>query len=159
MEKRSLNNVTDALMDFADKHRMINDSSLGHVANRGTKNQDGRQLLYPYMWIDYSTVTYDIVRTKGIGFKLYSMQICVLDKHTPNVRNSPEVMSDTEAILADAVQFFMTSQAIKDFRLDLTNIVAQPVRDEDKDGVEGWCATLNFKIPYAFCVTSLPIAP
>ena len=94
---------------------------------------------------------------RGIGYKIYSMRLVVMDKYTPSSKNTTEVMSDTEGILSDFIQFLLTSSTTKDFRLDVTSIQGLPVRDSEVDGAEGWAGVIPFKIPYQFCATNLPM--
>lgn len=155
---KSLNNITDALEAFVEAHLQLKDIGFGHTSNIGVSLKDNRQLEYPFLHVDYSSTNYNLsANSRGISHKLYTMSLTVLDKYSPNTENSSEVMSDTEAMLADVVQYFMNSSTMKEFRLDVSSITAQPVRDEDKDGSEGWTALIPFKIPYQFCASNLPI--
>ena len=153
---KSLNNVTDRLKQLAEDHHMINDFGLGDTSDIGASKDEARELTYPYLWVDYAETKYAFGNNRGIGYKIYTMSVLVVDKITPNVSNSTEVMSDTEGILSDVIQFISVDKTLRDFRIETADITAEPVSDEDKDGVEGWVARIPFKIPYAFCASELP---
>lgn len=157
-ETKTINTLTDALKQFSLDHEQLKDFGLGHTSNIGKSLEENRQLEYPYLWIDYSDTRYSIASVKGIYEKLYTMSITILDKYSPNVKNSSDVMSDTEGILSDVIHFFMTSQAIKDFRINLATLTAQPTRDGDTFGAEGWTTLISFKIPYHLCNSNLPVS-
>jgi hypothetical protein len=158
MPNKTLNNIIDKIEQLADQHEMLEDHGNGHTANVGQSLDENRQLLYPYLWTDYKDTKYILSKNqRGIAFKLYSFSVMVLDKYSPNVKNSQEVMSDTEYILSDIVQKLVNDRKLREFQIDVTAITALPVRDEDKDGVEGWLAVVAFKIPYQFCHKNLPI--
>ena len=155
---KTLNNITDALRELTVGHQMINDFGLGHTANIGTDRLDeGRQLAYPYLWVDYSGTRYAFGGANNLAYKLYTMTVIVVDKYTPNLQNSSEVMSDTEGILSDVIAYISSHPDLAEFRLNLSEVSAEPVRDDEKDGVEGWMARLTFKIPYTLCYTGLPV--
>jgi len=158
MANKTLNNVTDKLDELAGKHPMINDVGSGHTTDIGTKREEGgRELVYPYLWYDYKDVRYVVTKNqRGIAYKLYTFQFMVMDKYTPNQINSKEVMSDTEGILSDFIQKLVNDRSLKEFIIEEGTIAGTPVRDDEKDGVEGWLIPLAFKIPYSFCAKNLP---
>ena len=130
------------------------------LPNIGSDILNARELLYPFLWWDFSGTTYTIAPdSRGISYKLYNMSLTVLGKAVPNAAGglTKDVMSDAEQILADVVQILSTSPELKQFRINQANISLTPTIDENKDGVEGWTCVVPFKIPYTFCYTSLPI--
>lgn len=151
---KTLNQITDRLEQLSVDHHQINDFGHGDTSEIGT--HQGRELGYPYMHIDYAETRYAFGNNRGIGYKIYTMTVLVVDKITPNIYNSPEVMSDCEGILSDIIQFVSTDSTLRDFRIETADITADPVSDEDKDGTEGWVARIPFKIPYSYCATKLP---
>lgn len=154
---KTLNNIVDKIADLADKHPMINDNGNGHTADIGTDRKTGKELVYPYVWTDYKDTRYILSKNaRGISHKLYSLQVMVLDKYTPNAKNSQEVMSDTEGILSDIIQELANNRTLARFGIEFTSLTAVPVRDDEKDGVEGWLCPIAFKIPYSFCHKNLP---
>lgn len=158
MANKTLNNILDKIAELADQHQMINDHGNGHTSNVGQSLAENRQLNYPYLWTDYKDTKYIMTANqRGIAYKLYSFQVMVLDKFSPNVKNSEEVMSDTEGILSDIIQKLANDRKLREFMIEFTTLVAIPVRDEDKDGVEGWLVPIGFKIPYQFCHKNLPL--
>jgi len=155
---KTLNNITDKIEELAEAHEMINDYSGGNTANMGTDVEEARDLKYPYLWWDYRDTGYLLTQnTRGIAEKVYAISVCIMDKMTPNINNTSEVMSDTEFILSNIVQKIANDKDLREFRLDYNNIQVLPVSDDEIDGAMGWCAVLNFKIPYDFCATQLPM--
>jgi hypothetical protein len=151
---KTLINITDRLELLATEHDQIADFGLGDTSELGTT--DSRELEYPYLWVDYFESKYVFGNNRGIGYKIYTMTLLVVDKITPNIGNTTDVMSDCEGIISDIVQFISTDPALRDFRLETDDIIAEPVSDEEKDGVEGWTVRIPFKIPYAYCANELP---
>lgn len=158
IETKTLNQILDKIEQIAEAHQMINDHGNGHTADIGTDREENRELVYPYLWTDYRDTQYILAQNnRGIAYKLYTVQMMVLDKYSPNAKNSQEVMSDTEGILSDVIQKLVNDRALRAFRVEIKTLVAQPVRDDEKDGVEGWMVAIAFKIPYQFCHKQLPI--
>jgi len=153
----TLNNIIDRLERLADSHLQIQDFNCGNTADIGTKTEDGRELKYPFLHVDYSNTNYAFGTSRGIGYKVYTMTLIVLDKISTNITESAETMSDTEGILSDVVQFISTDSTMRDFRIQTTDIDALPVADNTKDGTQGWTCELGFKVPYNWCASSLPI--
>ena len=158
---KTLNNITDKLEELAEAHNMVNGFAVGDIANIGndTQKDDSVKLEYPYVWIDYDSITQGIGQTRGTQFLIYTLRLVVLDKYTPSSKNTMEVMSDTAGILNDFIQYISTHSDLKEFRLSGSDVQILPVRDNEKDGAEGWTALVPFKIPYQFCATNLPVNP
>ena len=49
---KTLNNITDALLELCVNHKMVNDFAVGDVADIGKKklSPDSERLEYPYVW-------------------------------------------------------------------------------------------------------------
>ena len=156
---KTLNNITDKLEELANAHNMVNGFAVGDIANIGddTQKEDSIKLEYPYVWVDYDSITQGIGQTRGTQFLIYTLRLVVLDKYTPSSKNTMEVMSDTAGILNDFIQYISTHSELKEFRLSGSDVQILPVRDNEKDGAEGWTALIPFKIPYQFCASNLPM--
>lgn len=152
----TLNNIIDRLERLADSHLQIQDFNCGNTADIGTKTEDGRELKYPFLHVDYSNTNYEFGTGRGIGAKVYTVTVLVLDKISNNITESSETMSDTEAILSDVIQFVSTDSEMKNFRIQNNDINAQPVKDNTKNGTQGWACELSFNIPYDWCSSALP---
>jgi hypothetical protein len=157
MQNKTLNNIVDRLQALSVQHTMLEDFNCGNTADIGTKTEDGRDLKYPYLHVDYSSTNYAFGTSRGIGYKVYTMTLIVLDKISTNITVATETMSDTESILADVVQFASTDSSMRDFRIQTTDINALPVADNTDDGTQGWTCELGFKVPYDWCSSALPI--
>lgn len=149
---KTLNDIVDNLEALASSHLMLEDFNCGNTADIATM-----ELNYPYLHVDYSNTNYAFGTGRGIGFKIYTMTLIVLDKISTNITDSAEIMSDTEGILSDVVQFISTDSTMRDFRIQTTDINALPVSDNTTDGTQGWTCELGFKVPYDWCASSLPI--
>lgn len=152
----TLNNIVDRLEQLAGQHLQIQDFNCGNTADIGTKTEDGRELKYPFLHVDYSNTNYEFGTGRGIGSKIYTVTVLILDKISTNITEAAEIMSDTEAILSDVIQFVSTDSEMKNFRIQNTDINAQPVKDNTKNGTQGWACELNFNIPYDWCSSALP---
>jgi len=156
MLDKTLNNITDRLKLLSEEHLMLQDFNVGDTADIGTESENGRKLKYPYLHIDYANTNYSFGTGRGIGFKLYTMTLVVLDKISDSITTSTESMSDTEGIISDIIQFITTDSSMRDFKIPVSSIVASPVADNTNDGTEGWTCQVGFKIPYGFCSSQLP---
>lgn len=142
---------------LAVAHPMINDYGNGHTSDIGFNREENRELDYPYLWTDYVDTQYILTQNaRGIAYKLYVVSVTIMDKYSPNIKNSQEVMSDTEGLMADMIQKISNDPALREYRIQMTTYRGQPVRDEEKEGAEGWTAPLAFKIPYEYCHSNLP---
>lgn len=157
MESKSINQILDAVKAAVANYPMLKDWGHGHTSDIGTRRDEGRQLLRPFLWTDYVSTQYIVSsNARGIAYKIYTFSFTVLDKYTPNLKNSQEVMSDTEGMLSDFIQWFTNNRTLRDYRIQMQSYTAFPVRDEDKDGDEGWTCNVAFKVPYEFCFANLP---
>jgi len=160
----SLRRVTDILKEVADKHKMINDFEVGEEAARGFKDDteeegtEPSELKYPYLWVDYDSVQYEIGTGKNLSSKIYAMRLFVADKQYDNIKSDKDIMSDTEGILADIFQFLITHPTMKKVIISQGTSTAIPAVDATKDGVYGWILTLQIKVAFPFCYTDLPIS-
>lgn len=138
-------------------HPMLKDWGNGHVSAIGTSLEQNRQLVRPYLWTDYVSTGYVVAQnSRGIAYKIYTFSFTVLDKFTPNIKNSQEIMSDTEGYLSDFIQWLSNNPALREYRIQMQTYTAIPVRDDAKDGDEGWTCNVAFRIPYEFCYQNLP---
>lgn len=158
MEGKTINQILDMVKSTVAAHNMLKDWGNGHVEAIGTSREENRPLVRPYLWTDYVSTEYIVMQnSRGIAYKVYTFSFTVLDKYTPNVKNSQEVMSDTEGMLSDFLQWLTNNPAMREFRIQMKSYTALPVRDDAKDGDEGWTCNVAFKIPYEFCYSNLPI--
>lgn len=157
----SLRRVTDILKEVADCHKMINDFEVGEEAARGYKddNEDGdgrRELKYPYLWVDYGSAGYDVGTGRTIGAKIYTMRLFVADKQYENIKSDKDIMSDTEGILADVLQYLLSHPDLRKVIIAQGVLTALPAVEETKDNVYGWILNIPIKVAYPFCHTNLP---
>lgn len=154
----TLNRITDILKEIADCHEMIKDYDVGETASRGYNDGEKRELNYPYLWVDYDSTSYNVAQGR-ISDKVYNMILFVADKHYDNIKSDDEILSDTEGILSDVIQWILTKPELKKILVSVGTISARPAREETKDDVFGWIATIPIRIPYKFCWSDLPITP
>lgn len=154
----SLNNITDLLRELADCHKMIKDFEIGEEAARGYSDKESRELKYPYLWVDYGPTNLNI-NQRRVSDKTYNLRLFVADKHYDNEEKKidDEIMSDTEGILSDVVQYILTNKDLKRVMINDGVIQMQPAREETKDDVFGWFAVVPIRIPYQYCASELPI--
>lgn len=159
----TLRRVTDILKEVADKHKMINDFEVGEEAARGFKDdvegtsEKPHEMNYPYLWVDYDSAGYEIGTGRNISSKVYTMRLFVADKHYDNIKSDKDIMSDTEGILSDIIQYLLTHPDMKKVIIAQGFINALPAIDATKDDVRGWIAPIQIKVAYPFCHTDLPI--
>lgn len=157
MANSTINQILDTIKAAVSQYPMLKDWGCGHTSDIGVSREGSRQLLRPFLWNDYVSTQYVVAsNARGIAYKIYTFSFTVVDKYTPNLKNSQEVMSDTEGMLSDFIQWFVNNPAFRDVRIQMQSYTAVPVRDEDKDGDEGWTCNVAFKIPYDFCFANLP---
>ena len=162
----SLRIITDKLREIANCHEMINGFEVGEEAVKGYSDDDeanegkgNKELSYPYLWVDYDSTSYDIGEARSISSKTYSMRLFVADKQSDNIKSDKDIMSDTEGILSDIVQWLLSKEELRKIIVPNGRINATPTIDGTKDGAHGWSCTIPLKIPYVFCIENLPITP
>ena len=159
----TLNRIFDVLREIADRHQMIADSSIGDDATKGhDKDNDSvdpepGEMAFPYMWVDVVGVGLDVGTGKSINAKNYTIKIFIADKHLDSARNDQEILSDTESILSDVIQFLLTNADFRKFSTNVGIINSTPARHATKDEVFGFEADILIRVPYKFCSGSLPI--
>jgi len=153
----TLNVITDKLKELADCHQMINDFEVGETAARGYSDKQKKELIYPYLWVDYAPALLNIGQSRRISDKIYNLRLFVADKHTDNVKLDDEIMSDTEGILSDIISKVLEDPELKNIIINPGTITLTPAREETKDDVFGWIASVPFRVPYKFCYKDLPI--
>lgn len=163
----TLNRVLDVIREIAGNHGMLNGFSIGDAATRGhEKGQESKtdtpdepkELKYPYLWADPSATGWEIGQGRAISAKLYSISLFCADKHVDDAGNDTEILSDTEGILSDIVQYIATHPTLKMFGLPVGVISANPSRHTTIHEVYGWEAIIQIKVPYKFCHSDLPIS-
>ena len=162
-DRITLNRVLDVIREIADNHEMIADFSIGDAATRGhnkgeDQDDEPEELDYPYLWADPASAGYEIGQNRSISAKLYNISLFVADKHSDNAQNDTEILSDTEGILSDIVQFIATHPTLIQFGLPIGTIQANPSRHDTIHDVYGWEVIIPIKVPYKFCHTDLPIS-
>lgn len=157
----SLRRLIDILRNLADCHKMINGFEVGEEAARGYSddNEAGTkgELEYPYLWVDYVNVGYEIGAGRNLSSRKYLLRLFVADKQYDNIKSDKDIMSDTEGIMGDIIQHLLTFPDLKNVILDPGIYNAIPAVDATKDGVKGWILDLPLKTPNKFCHTDLPI--
>ena len=153
----TLNKIVDVIKAAADCHTMINDFHVGEDSSKGYNDDENRELIYPYLWMDFAPGSYEIGQARQIQSKTYNIILFVADKQYDNIKNDVEILSDTEGILSDVIQYLLTKPELKQYMVNVGTITPNPGRDDTKDGVFGWTATIPLKVPYKHCYTSLPM--
>jgi len=156
-ENVTLNRITDILKEVAECHSMLCGFEVGETAARGYSDKEKKELCYPYLWVDYGDTLYNVTANRTISDKVYNMRLFVADKHSDNIKSDDEIMSDTEGILSDVIQWILTYPELKKILVSVGTISATPAREATKDDVFGWIATIPIRIPYKFCYSDLPI--
>ena len=163
----TLKRVLDVIREIADGHDMLAGFSIGDAATRGhDKGQESKtdtpdepkELEYPYLWADPSSAGFEIGQGRAISSKLYSISLFCADKHSDNAGNDTEILSDTEGILSDIIQYIATHPTLRMFGLPVGVISANPSRHATIHEVYGWEAIIKIKVPYKFCHSNLPIS-
>lgn len=163
----TLNRVLDVIREIAGSHEMLAGFSIGDAATRGhDKGQESKtdtpdepkELEYPYLWADPSGTSLEIGQNRAISAKVYSISLFCADKHSDNAGNDTEILSDTEGILSDIVQYIATHPTLRAFGLPAGNLSATPSRHSTIHEVYGWEIIVQVKVPYKFCYSKLPIA-
>jgi hypothetical protein len=155
-ENLSLNNITDLLKEIAEKHNMLKGFEVGEEAARGYSDKEKKELAYPYLWVDYGTTNLN-VNNGRISDKVYNLRLFVADKHYDNIKSEDEILSDTEAILSDVVQWVLTHPDLKRVMMPNGSISLNPAKEATKDDVFGWFGQIPFRIAYKYCYQNLPI--
>ena len=159
----TLNRIFDIFKQLAGCHKQLADFSVGDVATRGHKKDNNEltpersEMKFPYLWIDPTGVVYDIGNSKQIVAKNYLINIFVADKHQDNSFNDEEILSDTEGILSDLIQWILTNPELRSFTTNVTTLTPQPARHATRDEVFGWEVVFTIRVPYKFCYSNLPI--
>lgn len=166
-DKFSLNVLLDVIEEIADSHKMVADFSIGDAATRGHdkgqreetggQEEEPEEMKYPYVWADPVTTGYQIGQARSIAAKTYSVSIFVADKHSDDAENDTEILSDTEGILSDIIQYIATHPTLKKFGLPVGVISANVARHTTIHEAYGWEAVLAVQVPYKFCYNRLPI--
>ncbi len=160
----SLRRLTDILREVADCHKMLKGFEVGEEAAKGYSDDNeagtGKQeLAYPYLWVDYGSVGYEVGDGRNFSTKTYNMRLFVADKQYENIKSDKDIMSDTEGILSDIVQYLLGEPSLKKVIIAQGSITALPAREETKDNVYGWVLDLPIRVASAFCHSDLPIVP
>ena len=159
----TLNRIFDLIREIANDHGNLgpNHFSIGDAATRGhdkgEEDDDAGELEYPYLWADAAPSQYEIGQGRVISAKIYQISLFCADKHSDEAINGTEILSDTEGILSDIVQFIASSPLFRQFGLPIGNISLSPSRHETLHEVYGWEVVVGIKVPYKFCHTDLPI--
>lgn len=153
----TLNKIVDVIKAAADCHVMINDFHVGEDSSKGYNDEANAELKYPYLWLDFAPSSLVVSEQKIIQTKVYNIILFVADKQYDNIKNDVEILSDTEGILCDIIQYILTHPNFKLFTTPAGAISMQPGRDETKDNVFGWTATIPIRVPYKHCYSTLPI--
>lgn len=151
----TLNMIIDLFRDIADRHLMVNDFGNGPSYNIGAS----RPMKFPYLWVENQTAT-TISSVNGMKEKQYTFILYLMDKINKGDDNFDEIISDTDFILDGIIQEFSQSPFYVQNRISLVNnIVMQPVVEATDDNVNGWQATLTFKVPIFKTYCDMPILP
>ena len=151
----TLNMIIDLFRDIADRHLMVNDFGNGPSYNIGASNP----MKFPYLWVENQSAT-TISSVNGMKEKQYTFVLYLMDKINKGDDNFDEIISDTDFILDGIIQEFSQSPFYVQNRISLVgNIVMQPVVEVTDDNVNGWQATLTFKVPIFKTYCDMPILP
>lgn len=153
----TLNKIVDIIKEAADCHVMLNDFHVGEESAQGYNDESKSELEYPYLWVDFAPSNYTVSNQKIIQDKVYNIVLFVADKQFDNIKNDVEILSDTESILCDVIQYILTHPNFKQFTSPVGSITINPGRDGTKDGVFGWTATFPIRVRYSQCHNTLPI--
>lgn len=159
----TLNRVLDVIKEIALAHTNLGDGhfSIGDAATRGhikgEEDDNPRELLYPYLWADPASTQYEIGQSRQIASKIYQISLFCADKHSDNAQNDTEILSDTEGIISDIVQYIAGSPLLKQYGLPISVLNANPSRHTTIHEVYGWEIIISIKVPYKYCYNSLPI--
>ena len=113
----TLNKIVDIIKAAAECHTMLNDVFVGEDSSKGFNDKEKRELNYPYLWIDFAPSSLVISDQKIIQTKVYNIVLFVADKQYDNIKNDVEILSDTEGILSDIIQYVLTNKELKEWDL------------------------------------------
>ena len=153
----TLNKIVDIIKAAAECHTMLNDVFVGEDSSKGFNDKEKRELNYPYLWIDFAPSSLVISEQKIIQTKVYNIVLFVADKQYDNIKNDVEILSDTEGILSDIIQYVLTNKELKEYTTASGSIPVTFGRDATKDGVFGCTATFPIRVRYIHCANTLPI--
>lgn len=153
----TLNKIVDKIKAAAECHKMLNDVFVGEESAQGFNDKEKRELNYPYLWIDFAPANLVISQNKILQTKIYNIILFVADKQFDNIKNDVEILSDTEGILSDIIQYMLTNPDLKQYTTQAGTIAVTFGRDGTKDGVFGCTATFPVRVPYSHCYKTLPI--
>jgi len=153
----TLNKIVDIIKAAAECHTMLNDVFVGEDSSKGFNDKEKRELNYPYLWVDFAPSSLVISDQKIIQTKVYNIVLFVADKQYDNIKNDVEILSDTEGILSDIIQYVLTNKELKEYTTASGSIPVTFGRDATKDGVFGCTATFPIRVRYIHCANTLPI--
>ncbi len=158
----SLNRIFDVIQEIAERHKMIEDNDIGDVASRGSskgQNDDTkkpRELDFPYLFTNVIAVSYEVGASRTVSAKTYQINLFVADKHSDNAKNDNEILSDTESILSDLIQYIVQNQRLREFIVGIGVTNADPARHTTIQEAYGFQAVLSIKVKASICWELLP---
>lgn len=157
LEQYTLNKVFDLFKSIVAQHEMLNGFGIEEDPTRGYDKENGEELSYPYCFINPMPIRYQMNTSgAGIAAKEYTIKVFVADKYYANAKNGEDILSDTEQILSDLVQWVSTNRDLRKFQLR-ADIRPTPVRHQTISDVHGWEADFVIRVPYKLCYNHLPI--
>jgi len=160
----TLNRILDVIREIAGGHKNLgpNHFSVGDAATRGhdkgEESDNPKELDYPYLWADPAPSQLEIGAGRTISAKIYNISLFCADKHSDDAQNDTEILSDTEGILSDIIQYIASSPLLRQFGLPVGNLVMNPSRHTTIHEAYGWEVVIQIKVPYKFCHSELPIS-
>ena len=149
----TLNQLIGYFEAFADAHGQIKDFGYGSTSEISTTEQ----MKFPYLWVTNATSSaIEVSRNKTVIPNL-TFQFLVLDQWNNqsnykdvnglNSNNTGEIMSDTQQICMDIVNY--VSNYLRDQKVLIPDggvVTIEPIQDDTTDKAYGWMLTLDLKI-------------
>ena len=151
----SINQIIAIFKDMAIRNKMITDFGYGPAYNIGAS----REMNFPYIWVEQSTST--TVRSAN-GYKelLINFNIYCMDKINMGDSNYDEIISDTHYTLETMISEISQHKYYVDMNLSIDgDVTMEPVVEATDDNVNGWQASITFKLPIRYTYCNSPIEP
>lgn len=151
----TLNQTIEILKNFSLKHKQLGKGTSNSHFYFGDKWEvnDNDDLLYPLMWVSLLPT-----QTDKIGLVTRKFQIDISDKVNLDESNENHVLSDTESICFDLLNYLEQVADTADIGLLFGNTSELTDYTEDRDDmVSGWFFTVEIKTHQNNTSCNLPI--
>lgn len=153
MKNTTINRILTWFEDISGRHLMIKSYGTGSTADISASES----VKYPLMWVEVGNSSIEI-SDNGPMIQNFEFDCYVMDRIDKGNSNYTELISDTNYILSTVITELSKNPSYREFSTAVvSNISMQPVKSAMLDDVNGWMATISFRVPLKYTPCNIPI--